>query len=398
LNALSFEGFGLSENLIRALRRTELRRPTPIQSQSLPLLLDGADLMALSQTGTGKTAAFLLPMLHRLHASKTSRGSCKGPRGLVLAPTRELALQIAAAVEVLASETGLRHTVIIGGVEARRQIRSVQAGADILVATPGRLADLAGDGRISLGHIEYFVLDEADRMLDMGFIRDIRRIGRFLPDSRQSLLFSATMPAEIERLAAQFLRSPRRIEIAPGAPAVDRIDQQLHYAEAGEKLEVLRDLLDRPEASRVIVFVRTKRGADRLTRRLSDRGVHAAAIHGDKSLAARRRSLEAFRTGKSRVLIATDVVARGIDVREVSHVINFDMPHDPDSYVHRIGRTARAGADGVAISLCAADERGHLADIERRLRRKLTVIQRCESPPPPRASARPAGSVRRRAA
>jgi ATP-dependent RNA helicase RhlE len=369
----TFAALGLSESLLRALDSAGYDKPTPIQAKAIPPLLEGRDLLGLAQTGTGKTAAFVLPLLQAL-AENRRHPLARSTRALILAPTRELATQISESIRTYGRHTGLRHAVIMGGVSQRLQVKAMARGVDILIATPGRLIDLVEQRQVDLGRAQYLVLDEADRMLDMGFVRDVRRLIAQLPKGCQSMLFSATMPKEVSRLAAEILQNPVKVEIAAKTVAVDRIDQRVHHAPRADKRKLLTNLLSDPDLSRVIVFTRTKRGADRVTKQLSASGVRAAAIHGDKSQGQRERALDSFRDGKSRVLVATDIVARGIDVDDVSHVINYELPNDPESYVHRIGRTARAGASGIAISFCDAEERGQLRDIERLIKRRLTVV------------------------
>ncbi|MEQ9643692.1 MAG: DEAD/DEAH box helicase [Alphaproteobacteria bacterium] len=373
LTVSSFAALGLSETLQRALAKTGYDTPTPIQSGAIPPLLDGRDLLGVAQTGTGKTAAFVLPLLQRLDGDRR-HPIARSTRALILTPTRELATQIAASVDRYGRNGRLRAAVIIGGVNMRAQIAALERGVDILIATPGRLIDLVERRKVQLARADYLVIDEADRMLDIGFIRDIRAIARLLPATRQTMLFSATMPGEIVKLGKEILTDPVRVEIAAKTVAVDRIDQQLRFADSGAKRQLLDDLLTDADLSRVIVFTRTKRGADRVATQLARTGVKATAMHGDKSQAARDKALDSFRAGRSRVLVATDVAARGIDVDGVSHVINYELPTDPESYVHRIGRTARAGADGVAISFCAPGEHEQLRGIERLLKRRLTVV------------------------
>ncbi|MEM7026145.1 MAG: DEAD/DEAH box helicase [Pseudomonadota bacterium] len=367
-----FEGLGVALPLLRALRSEGYNTPTPIQTRAIPALLEGKDMLGIAQTGTGKTAAFALPLLQQLAARRQGAGP-RRTRTLVLAPTRELALQIHDSFKTYGRHLGLRHAVVFGGVGHQPQIKALARGVDTLVATPGRLMDLMEQGHLRLDRVGFLVLDEADRMLDMGFIRDVRKIVAALPAERQSLLFSATMPAEVERLAADMLNEPSRVEVSPKVVTVDRIEQRVLFVEARKKRSVLANLLRDPALARVLVFTRTKHGANRVSADLAKAGFESAAIHGNKSQQARQRALEGFRSGQTRILVATDIAARGIDVDGVSHVINFDLPNEPESYVHRIGRTARAGAAGVAISLCDASERSYLRSIERLTRRRLTV-------------------------
>ena len=369
----TFAELGVAEPLCRALQAEAYLNPTPIQAQAIPPLLEGRDLLGIAQTGTGKTAAFALPLLQRLADQREERRH-RAPRALILAPTRELAIQIGDALGTYGRHLGLRKAVIFGGVGQQPQVRALGRGLDIVVATPGRLLDLMRQGHVKLHRVSTLVLDEADRMLDMGFIRDVRRIVAALPKQRQALLFSATMPSDVAKLAAEILHRPLRVEVTPKAVAVERIEQQVHFVEAKSKRALLVELLADRGLARVIVFTRTKHGAERVARHLDKAGIAAGAIHGGKSQGARQRALAEFRSGKARVLVATDIAARGIDVDGVSHVINFDIPNQPESYVHRIGRTARAGAEGIAISLCDAAERGHLKAIEKLTKRPLAVV------------------------
>lgn len=376
----AFAELGLSDRLLRALEDTQYDTPTPIQKQSIPLLLDGADLLGIAQTGTGKTAAFTLPLLQNLEEDgKKAQPRC--PRALILAPTRELALQISDSIKTYAKHMKIRQAVVMGGVSQRPQSEALRRGVDILIATPGRLIDLMNQRNADLSQCEFLILDEADRMFDMGFIRDVRKIVAQLPDERQTLLFSATMPAEVAKLAGQILYEPERVEIAAKSVAVDRIEQQVHHLSAPAKRDFLAKLLEDAAMSKVIVFTRTKHRADQVVKHLARTGVVAEAIHGRKSQNARQRALESFRKGDARVLVATDIVARGIDVDDVTHVINFELPNEPESYVHRIGRTARAGANGVAISFCDPSERPYLRLIEKLINRSLSVVG--DVPPEP---------------
>jgi ATP-dependent RNA helicase RhlE len=369
----SFDGLGLSEPLRRAIRAEGYNTPTPIQAQAIPHLLQGRDLLGCAQTGTGKTAAFALPILQCLagDGQRAAPGSC---RALVLTPTRELAAQIADSFATYGQYLRLSRAVIFGGVGQNPQVKALARGVDILVATPGRLLDLMGQGCVRLDRLTVFVLDEADRMLDMGFIHDVRRVVRALPERRQSLLFSATMPLEIARLAESILSNPVRIAVDPVASTVDRIEQRVMFVERAHKRPLLSQMLKDPAVSRALVFTRTKHGANRVAEELARSGVQADAIHGNKSQTARTRALERFRTGAGRVLVATDIAARGIDVDGITHVINYDLPNVPESYVHRIGRTARAGRSGVAISFCDAEERACLRDIEALIKVRIPVI------------------------
>ncbi|MBL8729946.1 MAG: DEAD/DEAH box helicase [Planctomycetes bacterium] len=369
---MDFRSLGLSEPLLRALAARNYTTPTPIQARAIPDLLQERDLLGIAQTGTGKTAAFALPMLQLL-AQHRQRPAPRQPRALVLAPTRELATQIADSCKAYGANLGLRVSVIFGGVGQNPQVQALRAGIDILIATPGRLLDLINQRHCDLSTVEILVLDEADRMLDMGFLPDVRRILQRLPRERQSLLFSATMPRDITELANGILRSPVRVEVTPPAATADRVVQSLWYVTKAGKRDLLTDLLSDPAFERTLVFTRTKHGADRVVRHLRDADIGAHAIHGNKSQGARERALEDFRSGRAPVLVATDIAARGIDVPEISHVVNFDLPNIPESYVHRIGRTARAGREGIAISFCDTEEREFLRDIEKLIKQRIHV-------------------------
>ncbi len=357
----TFADLQLCSPIQQAVSNAGYTTPTPIQAQAIPVVMDGKDVLGCAQTGTGKTAAFLLPMLHQLHlAPKT-----KQIKTLILTPTRELAAQIGENFQQYAALTDLRHLVIFGGVKQNPQVKQLKRGVDVLVATPGRLLDLHGQGFISLEHVEFFVLDEADRMLDMGFLPDIKRLLRLLPEKRQNLLFSATMPKDIVELASQFLTDPVRVEVDRESSTVEQIDQLVMFVEQANKKQLLKHILHTEQIEATIVFTRTKHGANRVVKFLEKGGVSAAAIHGNKSQNARTRALDGFRNGEIKVLVATDIASRGIDVDRVSHVFNFDLPNLPESYVHRIGRTGRAGSEGQAIAFCSPDEADYLVDIER---------------------------------
>lgn len=370
---MQFQELNLIDPLLRALRAEGYTEPTPIQAQAIPHLAAGRDLIGCAQTGTGKTAAFALPILQRLHlANQTRQGGVI--RALVLSPTRELATQIGESFSAYGRNTRLKPLVIFGGVGQTPQVQALRRGVDILVATPGRLLDLMGQGYISLNSVEIFVLDEADRMLDMGFINDVRRVVSALPARRQTMLFSATMPPDIQDLADSILINPVRVEVTPQATTVEKIAQSVYFVEKQDKRALLEHLLLDSSIRRVLVFTRTKHGADKLTRLLERSHIRAEAIHGNKTQGARERALSNFKSGRTRVLVATDIAARGIDVEDVTHVINYDLPNEPESYVHRIGRTARAGASGIAYSFCDADERPYLRDIEKLIRLKVPVV------------------------
>ncbi len=371
---MTFKELNLSAPLLRAVQEAGYETPSPIQAAAIPPVLSGRDLMGCAQTGTGKTAAFALPMLDRLTANAPRR---KGAiRALILTPTRELALQIGESFEAYGKYLKLRSTVIFGGVGQAPQVEALKKGVDILIACPGRLNDLIGQGYIDLSDLEIFVLDEADRMLDMGFVHDVKKVIAKLPKERQNLMFSATMPAEIEQLAAGILRKPAFVKVDPVSSTVDRIRQSLYHVEKGNKKFLLPWLIKNlnPPVVNALVFSRTKHGADKIAKDLTKQGIPAAAIHGNKSQTARVTALEDFKAGKTKVLVATDIAARGIDISELSHVFNYDLPEVPETYVHRIGRTARAGADGTAVSFCAPEEQEYLAGIEKLNRRKIPVI------------------------
>ncbi len=371
---MTFNDLKLSAPLLKAVSEAGYETPSPIQASAIPPVLEGRDLMGCAQTGTGKTAAFALPMLDRLSAAAPRR---KGAvRALILTPTRELALQIGESFDAYGKYLKLRSTVIFGGVGQAPQVEAIRKGVDILIACPGRLNDLIGQGHIDLSDLEVFVLDEADRMLDMGFVHDVKKVIAKLPAKRQNLMFSATMPKEIEQLAAGILHDPAFVKVDPVSSTVERIDQSLYFVEKGNKKFLLPWLIKNltPPVQNALVFSRTKHGADKIARDLTRQGITAAAIHGNKSQTARVAALEGFKEGKTRVLVATDIAARGIDISELSHVFNYDLPEVPETYVHRIGRTARAGADGTAVSFCAPEEQEYLAGIEKLNRRKIPVV------------------------
>jgi ATP-dependent RNA helicase RhlE len=357
----TFSDLNLCPPLQQAIEKAGYTTPTPIQAQAIPVVMAEQDVLGCAQTGTGKTAAFLLPMLHRLHNAPKS----KHIKTLILTPTRELAAQIGENFATYAQFTNLKHLVIFGGVKQGSQVKALKRGVDVLVATPGRLLDLHGQGFVSLDQTEFFVLDEADRMLDMGFLPDIKRLLKLLPTQRQNLLFSATMPKDIVQLASQFLTDPVRVEVDRESSTVEQIEQLVMFVEQSNKKHLLKSLLDSEQIEATIVFTRTKHGANRVVKYLEKGGISAAAIHGNKSQNARTRALDGFREGSIKVLVATDIASRGIDVDRVSHVFNFDIPNIPESYVHRIGRTGRAGSTGQAIAFCSPDEADYLVDIEK---------------------------------
>ncbi len=371
-----FTDLGLAKPLLKALADEGYTTPTPIQAQAIPGVMAGRDLLGIAQTGTGKTAAFALPIMHRL-AENRHPAPRRSARVLVLSPTRELATQIGESFKAYGRHLGISVAVIFGGVKYGGQMRAMAPGVDVLVATPGRLLDHLQEKSIHLEGVETFVLDEADQMLDMGFIVPIRKIVKYVPRQRQTLFFSATMPGEIEKLGAEILgANPLKVSVTPQATTVERINQKVLFVEATRKRALLTELFDDASFKRVIVFTRTKRGADRVAKGLEQAGVDAAAIHGDKSQGQRERALASFKAGEVRALVATDIAARGIDIDAVSHVVQFDLPNVPEAYVHRIGRTARAGADGSAVAFCADDERGLLKDIEKVSRQRIPSFDR----------------------
>ena len=388
----SFLELGLAEPIARALVEEKYTDPTPIQAQTIPQVLAARDVVGIAQTGTGKTAAFALPILHHLSKNK-QRLEKRTCRVLVLSPTRELSAQIVDSFQTYGRHVHPRVTLAIGGVPINRQIRDLVSGVDVLVATPGRLRDLMQTGAVRLDFVEIFVLDEADRMLDMGFIHDIRAVVGKLPQRRQSLFFSATMPREIADLANQMLRNPVRVAVTPEATTVERVEQRIIHVDRARKPSLLVEVLRQETIDRALVFTRTKHGADKVVRALEKAGHAAEAIHGNKSQGQRERVLAAFRAGKVRTLVATDIAARGIDVDGISHVVNYDLPNIPESYVHRIGRTARAGADGVAISFCDGEERAYLRDIEKLIRMSIPATDRRSDQRAP-AEPRPNGDAR----
>lgn len=364
MTSQNFQAFGLAETLLSALARLSITEPTPIQAKAIPVVMEGRDVLGIAQTGTGKTAAFALPVIHAL-LKKGGRPAPRQVKALVLTPTRELASQIADNVKSYTVGTKITHTVVFGGVSIRPQIATLAKGTDIVIATPGRLLDLMNQRAVDLSAVEHVVLDEADRMLDMGFVRDVMKIVAKLPNERQSLLFSATMPKSIEELAAKILKKPVRVEVTPEVITVEKIDQSVFLVPQKAKKHWLIDRLADAALSKVVIFTRTKHGANRLAGDLEKAGIPALAIHGNKSQAARQKALASFQKGSARVLVATDIVARGIHVDGITHVVNFELPEEPESYVHRIGRTARAGQSGSAIALVDPSERSKLKAIVR---------------------------------
>ena len=380
----SFEGLNLSSPILQALKSKGYTEPTPVQQKAIPLIFEGNDLFGSAQTGTGKTAAFALPLLQLMSTRKASH---RNVRTLVLAPTRELAMQISDSFNSYGKNLGLKHTVIYGGVSQRQQTMALKRGVDTIIATPGRLLDLMEQGFIKLNDVEFLVLDEADRMLDMGFIHDIKRIVSKVPAKRQTLLFSATIPSAIKKLAHDLLRNPSSVDIKPEKSETKLVKQQVYLVDKNDKTGLLCKLIDDEPISHALIFTRTRRGADKLVKALSQKGIRSQAIHGDKSQNQRQRVLADFKSKKVLMLVATDVASRGIDVKELSHVINYDMPEQSDTYTHRIGRTGRAGAEGVALSFCSREERGLLKDIQKYSSQNISVVNhasdKTESEPMP---------------
>ena len=370
---MKFNELNLLEPILNALTKQGYTEPTPIQQQAIPYVLEGRDGMGCAQTGTGKTAAFAIPIIQRIHASKQADNSNK-IRALIVTPTRELAIQIEESFKNYGSELKLRYTVIFGGVNQSQQVNRLKNGVDVLIATPGRLLDLQQQGFIKLGNLEIFVLDEADRMLDMGFIHDVKKIIKMIPAKRQTLFFSATMPKEITSLANSILTDPVKVEVNPVSSTAEMIEQALYYVDTPAKKDLLVHVLKETTAPSVLVFSRTKHGADKIVKLLAKNKVTAEAIHGNKSQNARQRALSNFKDKTSRVLVATDIAARGIDIDELSFVINYDIPNIPETYVHRIGRTGRAGASGIAVSFCDKEERKYIRDIQKLISLEIPVV------------------------
>ena len=368
-----FEGLQLKLPFLKALNDENYKNPTPIQQECIPKALSGSDILGIAQTGTGKTAAFSIPILQKLNASQPSNKR-RNTRALILAPTRELAIQIGSAVRLYGKYIAFKHTLIYGGVGQKTQVESLKRGVDLIIATPGRLLDLISQGVCKLDKVEYFVLDEADRMLDMGFINDVKKIVKVLPKQKQTLFFSATMPMAVENLASKLLNNPEHISIEPSSTPVQKIKQLVSFVRAEDKRKYLKNLLNEIEFNSVIIFTRTKHGANRLSAEIKSSNINSDALHGNKSQAARQRALKDFKQGKINVLVATDIAARGIDIENVSHIINFELPNVPEDYIHRIGRTARAGASGTAISLCAPNEQPFLESIQKLMGLSIKVF------------------------
>lgn len=371
---MTFKQLNISEPVLKALQEKEYTTPTPIQEKAIPVGIKGRDLLGVAQTGTGKTAAFAIPIIEQLNRAQLRKGAERPIKALILTPTRELAIQINDSFTDYAKYTPLRHTVIFGGVKQNPQVAQLKRGVDILIATPGRLLDLMGQGFIHLDHITHFVLDEADRMLDMGFIHDIRRLLPLLPQQRQTMLFSATMPQEIVAISNAILKQPVRVEATPAASVVDTIEQKLYFVEKPQKIELLVEVLEKLDGRSALVFSRTKHGADNIARKLNHRHIGCEAIHGNKSQNARQNALNNFKSGKTNVIIATDIAARGIDINELGMVINYDMPDVAETYVHRIGRTGRAGHSGLACSFCSREEKSMLKEIQKLTGAKIDIL------------------------
>jgi ATP-dependent RNA helicase RhlE len=383
---MDFNSLGLIEPILKALSQQGYSKPTPIQQQAIPIVLKQQDLLGCAQTGTGKTAAFAIPILQLLYQQKQH---VPGIKVLVLTPTRELAIQINESFAAYGQNTGITHTVIFGGVSQLHQTSALKKGVDVLIATPGRLLDLMSQGFISLRHLQVFVLDEADRMLDMGFIHDVKKVIVRLPEKRQTLFFSATMPPEIQKLAHVLLTNPAKVEVTPVSSTVDAIEQGLFYVAKQDKNKLLLHLLNDAEIKSALVFTRTKHGADKVVKVLQKENISAAAIHGNKSQNARQNALSNFKNGNLRVLVATDIAARGIDIDDLTHVMNFELPEVPETYVHRIGRTGRAGNTGIALSFCDADEKTELRDIQKLIGKTIPVFTEHPYPLSPDAKPQP---------
>jgi ATP-dependent RNA helicase RhlE len=373
---MSFNALQIIEPILRALKDQDYTQPTPVQQQSIPIILQQKDVLGCAQTGTGKTAAFAIPLLQLLHEHKSqAKENNHSLKALVLAPTRELAIQVSENFKAYGKYLSLRHTVVFGGVSQHAQVAALSHGVDILVATPGRLLDLLNQGHLSLGQIKYFVLDEADRMLDMGFIHDVKRIISRLPVQRQTLFFSATLSPEIQALSNSLLKEPAKVKVTPPATTVDLIQQSLYYVDKQNKRQLLISLLSDQAIQSALVFTRTKHGADNIAKYLIKAGIRSTSIHGNKSQNARQSALLHFKSGKIKVLVATDIAARGIDIDGMTHVFNYELPNVPETYVHRIGRTGRAGASGTAISLCDQDEKVYLRDIQNLIKKNIEVVE-----------------------
>ncbi len=371
---MTFDQLNLSPDILRALQDEGYQNPTPIQEQAIPLALQGHDVLGIAQTGTGKTAAFAVPILEKVNRETSSHGKRK-ITALVVTPTRELALQIAESFSAYSKYVQVKNTVIFGGVSQNAQVDTLRGGIDILVATPGRLLDLIGQGYISLKDVKYFVLDEADRMLDMGFIHDIKKMLTYLPKKRQTLFFSATMPDNILKLSREILHKPQKVSVTPTSSTAERVEQYAYFTNKSSKKDLLFHILKKPDVEQVLLFSRTKHGADRITRTLQKKGISAAAIHGQKSQNQRQKALNNFKDGNVKILVATDIAARGIDIEKLRHVINYDVPNEPETYVHRIGRSGRAGEEGIAISMVEPEENAYIRSIEKLIGQKIEVVE-----------------------
>ena len=372
---MTFEDLNIIDPVLKALRKEEYSIPTPVQGKAIPLILKRKDVLGSAQTGTGKTAAFAIPIIQHLYHEKNRNAERPRTKALVITPTRELAIQIGESFSTYGRYTNIRNTVIFGGVKQGPQEVVLRKGVDVLVATPGRLLDLINQGIITLKHIEYFVLDEADRMLDMGFIHDIKKIIALLPQKRQSLFFSATMPKNIVNLSQSILHKPVKVEVAPQSSTADTIQQKVYYTNKADKKDLLVHILKDESINQVLLFSRTKHGADKIARNLKKKNINAAAIHGDKAQNQRQKALEGFKAGKTRVLVATDIAARGIDIEKLSYVINYDIPNESETYVHRIGRSGRAGLSGNAISLCEPEENAFIKSIEKLIKKQIHIVK-----------------------
>jgi len=373
-NTMTFENLNIIQPILEAIKRENYETPTPIQEQAIPAVLEGRDIIGCAQTGTGKTAAFAIPILQNIKLHYNSEQGKKAIKALILSPTRELAIQIGEKFAAYGRTTSLRHTVIYGGVSQFHQVKQLKSGVDIVVATPGRLLDLMNQGHVNLGNLKILTLDEADRMLDMGFINDIKKIIAKVPEKRQTLFFSATMPAAIQKLSQNILKDPVKIEISPVNPSAENVTQELYYVEKSNKNSLLLHVLETKDVSSALIFTRTKHGADKITKRIKMSGIRAEAIHGNKSQNYRQRALANFKAKKTTVLVATDIASRGIDIDDLSHVINYEIPNEAETYIHRIGRTGRAGASGIAISFCDRAEQGYLRDINRLINISIPVV------------------------
>jgi len=372
---MTFEDLNIIDPVLKALRKEEYSIPTPVQAKAIPLILNRKDVLGSAQTGTGKTAAFAIPIIQHLCHDESRNADRPRTKALIITPTRELAIQIGESFSTYGRYTNIRNTVIFGGVKQHPQEVALRKGVDVLVATPGRLLDLINQGIITLKHIEYFVLDEADRMLDMGFIHDIKKIIALLPQKRQSLFFSATMPTNIVNLSQSILHNPVKVEVAPQSSTADTIQQKVYYTNKADKKDLLVHILKDESINQVLLFSRTKHGADKIARNLQKKKINAAAIHGDKAQTQRQKALEGFKAGRTRVLVATDIAARGIDIEKLSYVINYDIPNESETYVHRIGRSGRAGLLGNAISLCEPEENAFIKDIEKLIKKQIPIVK-----------------------